>query len=58
MVKYYAIVASCASDLEPKLEDLRREKEDPHNEITSINIDTKIFYVSFLLFPFTKFKFY
>ncbi len=27
MVRYYAIVASCASDLEPKLEDLKREKQ-------------------------------
>jgi hypothetical protein len=27
MVRYYAIVASCASDLEPKLLDLAREKQ-------------------------------
>ncbi len=27
MVRYYAIVASCASDLVPKMQDLRKEKE-------------------------------
>jgi hypothetical protein len=27
MVRYYAIVASCASDLAPKMQDLRKEKE-------------------------------